>query len=237
MWQHIGQSLEDVARRDADWDSDTGKVKRGLLESIGDKIRGYSAEDINKERQRQETKAVLGSKGAQAIQRMAGDNPLLGLDDKYSGYDYQTTREDIQSDLARAQRLDQAQDLARSLDVDVDTLSPTQQQNVGILASLGSKQSKKDEYESQPNVRSRKIEDENRGILAEERRLDRLDRAEGRRDSYQIRLDELDLRRQDQADKMHIYEQQVANQRADRKQQQMMALIQGLATLGTGFAL
>ena len=64
-----------------------------------------------------------------------------------------------------------------------------------------------------------------------------LDRAEDRRSAQMARLDDLEFRRDQQADKMHIYEQQLSNQRADRKQAQMMALIQGLATLGSGFAL
>ena len=57
------------------------------------------------------------------------------------------------------------------------------------------------------------------------------------RDNLGIRQDTLDFNRQQQSEKMDIYRQQLSNQRADKKQERMMALIQGLATLGSGFAL
>ena len=245
MWQHIGQSLEDVARRDTDWDPNTGKVKRGLFESAGDWIRGYSAEDINKKRQELETTGLRNSRAGKAVARMAGDNPgLLGLEEKLKGYDYQTTQDDVKSDLANAVRLKQAQELAASQNVDIAGLTDAERQNVGILSNLSTKKVAEDARNTPEAIKTRERGDQSWQMLiddrtnqTEERRLERLDRAEARRDDYNIRLDDLDMRRQQESNKMDIYRQQLSNQRADKKQAQMMALIQGLATLGSGFAL
>ena len=76
-----------------------------------------------------------------------------------------------------------------------------------------------------------------RADMKNERRDTNLRLAQQRQDDVEYRLMELGQREQAQSDKMDIYRQQLANQQNDRRHATTAALISGLATLGTAFAL
>ena len=240
-WFHqlLGQDLKSVAQRETEFDRNTGDIERGVWEGVGDWIWQRDPEMIAKKRQELETAAMRGSGAYQALEReskkrFAGDIDLKDVD-------YSTTKEDLQDQLAESKDLRKYGELASSAgatDKEIKGLG------VGALVELAQRKRKDKEYNSQGAVRARGREDraETRLDNAEMRDVRnfeqaRLDRLDSRRDALDLRMDELQLRRDQQADKMDIHRQQVANQRADKKQATMMALIQGLATLGSGFAI
>lgn len=244
MWDLFDQGLDDVARRETSWDQTTGKVERGLGEKVGDWIRGYSTEDISKKRQEQETKARKTKGPGRTLIRMAKDNPKRDLGIEIEGIDWSATPDDLDSQLAQAKKVKSAQDLLLYNDPTSTFLSSPNATNVPVLLAEV-KKAEADAKRNTPEAIKDRERTETKWQWASEdratRESDKLqlrrDNLDQRKDEYMLRLDELDIRRQSESNKMDIYRQQLANQRADKKSERMMALISGLATLGSGFAL
>ena len=232
----VGQDLDSVAEREA-LNKRTGKVERGLGESIGDWIWQRDKSDIEKRRQEQEVETIKDSNQYADLNR-TGKKRFAGdmADDLLGNVTYSTTPQELVDKKNEIESLIKGRTIAKGA-------GATEGQVMG-LTDVGSLHDLATETrDARTRAKPGGADDkwsmylEDRTINAQDKLDLRRDKLDQRKDEYMMRLEDLDLRRQQESNKMDIYRQQLSNQRADRKQTQMMALIQGLATLGSGFAL
>ena len=76
------------------------------------------------------------------------------------------------------------------------------------------------------------IEESNKRFAIQQQQL-----AQDRLSNLELRKDKLDMDRQAQMDRMTMFQQQLENDNYNRKQDRMSAIMSGLATLGTAFAI
>lgn len=244
----IGQDLDSVIKRDLkDFDIKDQTVDRGFGERIGDFIFGRDSETINKAAAAEYLDQQQNSQAGRALQALSGNSLLQGYGGTgITSYDDATA---LSTRLGQAQELLAARQLANVEGVDRDKILGTE--DVSALARLTKNQAGENEWQSKPNqelrrqtglqeafnrrqeTRQNRIDDEN---LAE-RKLERLDRAEGRRDSLDMKLMEIGLMEQAENNKMDRYYQEVENQRYDSTHKRNANLIGALALLGSAFAI
>lgn len=227
----IGQDQESQVKGDmGDYDRESGTVKREGGQWLFDRLLGRDQGEMDELARDKHLKGLKESQGGRALSTAAGNQLLGSLD---TGIHWSDDKQDLLTKAAKVQGILGAKEQAVGMGADAGAVTATN--SIGALSNLGSLGADNRQWGSRSNQHSlsrERIADKRTNLLDKiaitDRRDNNLRQARQDRDNYSLRLQDLERLKGQDADRMMQWQQTRADKAHSRKQDLMLAIMQGL---------